>query len=212
MRMEALAACIVIVVAGSVLHTAFLPLEARLPTPRLRTVLAISFTALFAVIAGMNSADIVTNRRYLVRNDVATFGAGMGWWFPERAAAFLEKENIPGEIFNTYDQGGFLLWRLGEHHRDYIDGRAIPFGLDIFLLQQELMQAPLDSPLWQQTAARYNINVFLLPLSRLHMTPLLRLKDFCQSRNWRPVYLDEVSAVFVRRYAADGRPDPALGS
>ena len=199
MRMEALTACVVVVVGGAVLHAAFVQVGSHIRIPRFRHVLAISFTALFAILAGMNLSDIVTNRRYLIRNDVATFGVGRGWWFPESAAAFIERENLPGEILNTYDQGGFLLWRLGEHYRDFIDGRALPFGTDIFDLQQGLMQAPLDSPPWQDTANRYNINVFVLPLSRLHNTPLLRLRDFCGSRAWRPVYLDEVSAVFLRR-------------
>ncbi len=31
------------------------------------------------------------------------------------------------EIFNTYDEGGYIAWRLGPNYRDYIDGRALPF-------------------------------------------------------------------------------------
>ena len=123
----------------------------------------------------------------------------MGWWYPQRAAEFLEREKPPGNIFNTLDEGGFLLFTLGDEYRDYIDGRAIPFGVESFQRQQDLLQASLDSPLWQQEADRYHINTFILPLNRIHMTPLLRLKDFCDSHTWRPVYLDEVSAVFVRR-------------
>jgi tetratricopeptide (TPR) repeat protein len=55
---------------------------------------------------------------------------------------------------------------------------------------------------WQQLAGQYQINTFILPLARVHRTPLQRLKDFCNSKLWRPVYLDEVSVVFVRRTPA----------
>ena len=200
-RMEALTACVVVVVGGSVLHSAISRFASRIRHVRVRSALAISAAVLFAIFACVQSLDVVTQRGYFIRNDIWTCGAGMGWWYPQRAAEFLEREKPPGNIFNTLDEGGFLLFTLGDEYRDYIDGRAIPFGVESFQRQQDLLQASLDSPLWQQEADRYHINTFILPLNRIHMTPLLRLKDFCDSHTWRPVYLDEVAAVFVRRTA-----------
>ncbi len=198
-RMEALTACVVVIVGGSVLHSHARQLASRIPNNRLRSALAISAGVLVAAFACAQSIDLITGRHYLVRNDISTFGAGTGWWYPQQAAAFIEREGPPGRIFNTLDEGGFLLSRFGSDYRDAIDGRAIPFGPESFERQQELLQASLDSPLWQQQAERFHINTFILPLARIHLTPLRRLKDFCNSKNWRPVYLDEVSAVFVRR-------------
>jgi hypothetical protein len=42
------------------------------------------------------SVDLVTDRSYLASTDLGTFGTGLSWWFPERAAAFVERENLPG--------------------------------------------------------------------------------------------------------------------
>lgn len=198
-RMEAQTACVVVVVGGSVLHSLAHRLASRIPNNRLRFALAISAGVLVVAFACAQSIDLVSGRHYLVRNDISTFGAGTGWWYPQQAAAFIEREKPPGRIFNTLDEGGFLLSIFGSDYRDAIDGRAIPFGPESFERQQELLQASLDSPLWQQQAERFHINTFILPLARVHLTPLQRLKDFCNSENWRPVYLDEVSAVFVRR-------------
>jgi tetratricopeptide (TPR) repeat protein len=64
----------------------------------------------------------------------------------------------------------------------------------------ELMATPPESPVWQREAEHYNINAILIPFGRyngLHLFPVLR--QFCASEAWPPVYLDEVSAVFVRR-------------
>ncbi|HXW17978.1 MAG TPA: tetratricopeptide repeat protein, partial [Candidatus Acidoferrales bacterium] len=125
---------------------------------------------------------------------------GLSWWFPERAAAFLERENIPAQIFDSYNEGGYIVWRLGPKYLDYIDGRAIPFGPRSFERNTELMSAPPDSPAWQQEAERYGINSIIVPLGRYFGLPLFpALQEFCSSDAWRPVYLDEVSAVFVRR-------------
>jgi tetratricopeptide (TPR) repeat protein len=125
---------------------------------------------------------------------------GLSWWFPEQAAAFVERENLPGEIFSTGSEGAYMAFRLGPKYRDYIDGRAIPFGTELMLRSGRLKATPPDSPEWKQEVNRYNINVILLPISRLQglqFFPVLR--QFCESDLWRPVYLDEVSVVFLRR-------------
>jgi tetratricopeptide (TPR) repeat protein len=127
----------------------------------------------------------------------------LSWWFPERAAAFIERENLPSNIFNSLLEGGFFTWRLGMKYPDYIDGRLIPFGRELFDRNQTLMQTLPDDPEWEKEADRYQINTILLPLARYYAFesfPVLR--QFCASETWRPVFLDEVSVVFLRRTPA----------
>jgi tetratricopeptide (TPR) repeat protein len=134
------------------------------------------------------------------KTSLASFGTGLGWWFPEGGAAFIERESMPGQIFNSYDEGGYIIWRLGPKYRDYIDGRGDPFGEELFNRNGTLHLTPPDSPEWQREAERYDINAIIVPLARynaLQFFPLLR--QFCASNTWRPVYLDEVSIVFLRR-------------
>ena len=198
-RMGALFACVVVVVAGPVLSAAFQKASARLPNVRTRAYVVYAAVLVLGVIAGLRCYDLVSNRFYLSGTSESTFGAGLGWWFPERAAAFIENQNLPGEIFNTYDAGGYVAWRLGPQRRDSIDGRAIPFGVELIERHNKLLQLSPDLPAWQAEANRYNINTILLPLARYDGIELVKLQDYCNSQQWQPVYLDEISAVFVRR-------------
>jgi hypothetical protein len=47
------------------------------------------------------------------------------WKFPSAAADFLLKNRIAGRMFNTYEYGGYLMWRLWPQERVFIDGRAL---------------------------------------------------------------------------------------
>ncbi len=49
---------------------------------------------------------------------------GALWRFPV-AAADLLAENVPGNLFNSYEYGGYLIWRLGPERKTFIDGRAL---------------------------------------------------------------------------------------
>ncbi len=197
-RMGALFACVVVVVGGAVLSTAWARYSSYIRSPRMRLALAGIAVAIVAVVASLRSFDVVTNRYYFQSIEPSTFGAGLSWWFPQRAAEFVERANLPPEIFNSYGQGGYLAWRLGARYRDYVDGRAIPFGTARILRSAKLLQVSPDSEVWQQEAERYNINTMILPLGRFDVLRFGKLRDFCNSRNWRPVYLDETSAVFLR--------------
>jgi len=203
-RFEALFAIMTVIVAGSVLASAFAQLSQRGETSLRWTRCSTGLTlgvALFAVmLACLRSFDLISDRRYLESGDeLGTFGAGLSWWFPERAAAFIERENIPGQIFNSYNDGGYFVWRLGAKYPDYIDGRTLPFGPKLIERNAILMRSLPGSSAWQREAQDRNINSIFVPLGRsngLHLFPVLR--QFCASDAWRPVYLDEVSAVFIR--------------
>ncbi len=195
-RMEGLTACVVVVFGGAMLSAAGRRIGGWIPMPRLRSALAIAATVAFAALAVVRAADFVSDQVYITgRTD---FGAGLTWWFPQRAAEFVNRENLPPEVFNSFNEGGYMVWALGQKYRDYVDGRSVPFGLGIFERERELLVAPLDSPRWQQEAEKYNINTMVLQLNSEEVA-FDRLPELCTSENWRPVYLDEAAIVLVRR-------------
>jgi tetratricopeptide (TPR) repeat protein len=222
-RLQALFACIAVVVGGAVLDepifdepildepgNAAEPQEGSQVSPAVgrRTqfvttgvlLLLLPLTITVAGLAAVRSWDLISNRFYLRSTELSLFGTGLSWWFPERAVEFLRREKLPGNVFNTYSLGGYLTWRLFSDYRDYIDSRALPFGPQLFFRAYELSVEPPDSPAWQQEAEARGINTILVPLARYDgMTLFPQLHSFCRSQSWRPVYMDEVSAIFVRR-------------
>ena len=202
-RMQALFACLVVILAASAFEPAIALLKRRIAGEKMRVILAAPVAALCVFIA-TSSVSLVNNRYYLGRTNTANFGAGLSWWFPERAAEFVEQNSIPGNILNLYNVGGYFTWRLGPKYRDYVDGRAIPFGEERFLRLDQLMHSEPDSAEWQKEAERYGINALLVPLARYDGLSLFPgLHRFCSSQQWRPIFMDEVSAVFVRNTPAN---------
>jgi Tfp pilus assembly protein PilF len=149
-------------------------------------------TAVALVVTGARSLDLISSRTYILNGADELFGAGESSLFPERAAAFILREHLPGNIYQPYSLGGFTAFRLGPDYKDFIDGR----GVSSAVVQEysRLFSSPVDSPEWETEAAHRGINVVLLPMER---SPT-QLAEFCRAKLFRPVYLDEVSAVFLR--------------
>jgi tetratricopeptide (TPR) repeat protein len=209
-RLQALFACIAVVIAGAILDELLdrtppnenVPrADPRAPSPtRMQLAIAGILLVTATSLAFARAADLISNRYYMRSILRASFGTGLSWWYPERALDFLQREKLPANVFNPYSLGGYLTWRLFPAYRDYIDGRAIPFGPHLFFRAYELSVDPPDSRAWRQEAETRGINTIIVPLSRYQgMTLFPQLGAFCRGQSWRPVYLDEVSAIFVRR-------------
>ena len=210
-RLQGLFACVVVIVAGSLLEE-ILQAEREAKSSKkakslrgrpLRLARGYGLIAILILIAGtstLRSVDLVTNRYYMRADQLASFGTGLSRWFPERAVQFLQREKPPGNIFNGYSLGGFLTWRLYPEYRDYIDSRALPFGPELFFRAYDLAAGPPDSAAWTHEADARGINAIVAPISRYQgMTVFPQLHNFCHSKSWTPVYLDEVSVVILRR-------------
>jgi len=200
-RLQALFACIVVVAGGSLIGEGLDVLEARdlLRSTRFRLAPALVVIVALLALCGVRSADLVSNRYYLRFSQRSQFGAGLSWWFPERAVDFIQREKLPANVFNGYALGGFLTWHLFPAYRDYIDSRALPFGPELFFRAYDLSTEPPESAAWRQEADARGISTIIVPLSRDQgMSLFPQLHAFCRSESWHAVYLDEVSAVFVR--------------
>ena len=200
-RFEGPFAPIAVIIGGSIIADAFVEIEwMRQIRQRFALAATAAVLAMVFFLVAMRVGDLVTNRYYLRETAaVSLFGAGESFWFPERAAAFLSREHLPPNIFNDYNSGGFLTWALPPEYGDYIDGRSVPFGANLFLHFEELLRTPLDSSVWQQEADQRNINTVIVSLDHvIGIGALPSLEASCRSQQWRPVYLDSQAAVFVR--------------
>ena len=207
LRFQGLFSLVVIVVGGTLLAELFATLAAGAtaawatpakPSSALRWAGAALIVAVCAMTA-LRIADLVSNRQYVVSASTSSFGPGESWWFPERAAAFMEREKLPGNIFQPYNLGGFTALRLGPQYPDYIDGRGV--SGEVSAEEQALLAQSPDSALWEQVAERRNINVVLFSLARYGGLGGFDVNAFCGAAHWRPIYLDEVSLVLLRRTA-----------
>lgn len=200
-RFLVLLACVLVVVGGSVFTSGWNRIRARIPCAQLHARAGIALALLLFLLTGLRAFDLVTNRSSLRGDAISSFGAGLSWWFPERALDFVAHERLPAQVFNGYEYGGFVEWKLGPEYKEYVDSRAIPFGPDLFPKLEQLMDAPADSALWQQTAEAYGIHTVVFSLARYDglVNVFDSLKSYCNSPVWRPVYMDEISAVFVER-------------
>jgi tetratricopeptide (TPR) repeat protein len=164
---------------------------------------AAALTAALCVVAIIHIADYVSDRSYVYFRADSRFGAGEAFWFPERAARFIEQEKLPGNVFTTFAVGGFAALRLGPGYPNFIDGRADHLNPPLFLTEQKLETSGPASPTWQAAAQKWDINTVVIANAGYRAPQGMDAGAFCYSASWRPVYLDEASLVLVRNDPAN---------
>jgi hypothetical protein len=79
--------------------------------------------------------------------------------FPSSAVAFLQTHPSP-RIFNHYDWGGYLIWRLYPSTPVFIDGRADLYGRQLL---DQFANAYQFKDEWEQTLQGWNIDTVIVP-------------------------------------------------
>jgi hypothetical protein len=97
--------------------------------------------------------------------------------YPTHAVVYLQQHGCEdGNIFNDYDYGGYLIWKLPEQPV-YIDGRMpswrAPDGHKYLDRYYDILKHPAR---YQDTFKRYNIRCVLLRRARTNYKLLTRLK------------------------------------
>ena len=113
-----------------------------------------------------------------------------------QAARFILDRGLPGPIFNDFQLGAYLSYRLYPRHRLFIDGRVLDPALVVRYTQM------VESPsLWRQAEGRYGFRTVVLGnFSKTLRSPLGRA--LLQDPRWRLVYLDPLAAIFTRGASA----------
>lgn len=111
----------------------------------------------------------------------------MDGFFPSGAMAFIQEEGIAGNIFNSYNWGGYIIWNRYPQQRVYIDGRCDLYG-ESFV--NRYVDIYMGKPGWNKALKEDKIAYVLVePSTYLAYA----LKD---SSEWTQIYSDEVSVLY----------------
>jgi len=113
------------------------------------------------------------------------------WRYPAGAASFLNEHHITAPLFNTYEYGGYLIWK---DQRVFIDGRAL--SESVFQDYRTILAAPPGEPARTALLTKYGVGAMVVNAFEYNAGTLypivLALPD------WKLVYEDPQSLVFVR--------------
>lgn len=109
--------------------------------------------------------------------------------FPREAVQIIAARYPGARIFNNYDWGGYLLYKLYPRNLVFIDGRLDPYWS---LLPGDYETIKEEKPGWEQRLEDYKISVVLIrPTDRLG-------EGLSRDPAWKLVYGDSRSALFAR--------------
>lgn len=119
------------------------------------------------------------------------------WHYPVAEAEFVCAERLPGNLFNSYGVGGYLMWTLYPDYRVFWDGRQD--SAEMFRLGLLVSNA---RPGWEAVLERFGVNVIVHEACSQASGARFPLLDALgRSPDWALARTGESHVVFVRRRA-----------
>ncbi|TSC53576.1 MAG: hypothetical protein LiPW39_195 [Parcubacteria group bacterium LiPW_39] len=150
---------------------------------------------IFVILIGSVYAA-VSSRYYLKFLKSERFGLNV----PVGAGAavdFLKANKISGRLFNNFDIGSYLIWRLYPEQKVFVDGR--PEAYPANFLESVYISMQTDPAVWRHYADDvYKIDYVFF--AHTDATPWGRkfLQNIAADANWVMVYLDPTAAIWLR--------------
>ncbi len=110
--------------------------------------------------------------------------------FPVAAVAYLQGHSVPGPMFNSYWFGGYLVWSRGPREKVFIDGRGDVYERGGVLA--DYLHIAYVEPGALGVLKNYGVRSCLIERDAALGEVL------STSQDWRRVYVDAVSTIFVR--------------
>lgn len=177
----------------AILAAFFMPSSAQelfvsIPKNRLKNLMGIVVSVL----------TLVTLTTYIFKP--ANSGTGLNEKsYPVRATDFLIENKLGKNIYNSYDWGGYLMWRLYPDYLVFVDGRS--GSKDTFNASTNI-----DNLLtgWEKDLVRFNIKTIITRTCYDDTGgPILLIEALTKSKDWALIYSDDIALIFTRR---DSKP------
>ena len=148
-----------------------------------------------AVIVCLTSIKVTTQGMHIVRSGRnLRMHLGVGYNKPDGAIDYVLKNHLRGNMYNSYDIGGYIIWRGYPDLKVMMDGRVVVYGKELLWKIMYLDPEKLES-----LVREYSIGYFILKNSAGEED----LNDYLHlTKRWALVYFDDEALVYVKRDAA----------
>jgi hypothetical protein len=174
---------------GAFLIAAYLPVGSSTAGARERPALD---WALAATLLGAIVALIVQGRAFQFRASTRT---------PVGAADFLANHRIQGRMFNTWSQGGYLIWRLWPQLPVFIDGRVLNESVAADAQRILFAADATGGKSYDILLAEYGVDIVVMdcfePVRGAAYYLPVALAD-PQQTDWKLVYRDAHDLIYMR--------------
>lgn len=120
-------------------------------------------------------------------------------YMPVHSADFLRQAEYKGKIFNTYNWGGYLLWRLSPDIQVANDSRFLDESVVLEMRRCESnAKNASGGSICKDILDKYAINSAVIPLKNGAKPSPLSL-FFAGERDWKLMFSDQISAVYMRK-------------
>lgn len=126
---------------------------------------------------------------YFYKTQIVKFGFDMRESsYPKQAAELINNSLLPGNMFNHYNYGGYLIWKM-PNYKVFVDGR-----LEMYLGQagQDYLTILTAKPGYEKLLEKYQINFLINYLT----DPIV--EKLVEDDNWRYIYNDNQYIVLVK--------------
>ncbi len=121
----------------------------------------------------------------------------------EKGVDFIKQNRVEGPVFNNFDVGSFLIWKLYPEQKVFVDGRPEAYTVDFFEKVYKPMQ---ESPeLWKKYSEKYKINYIFFDYKDITPWAQKFLSTISRNPLWPIVYLDESTVIFLKRMPENQR-------
>lgn len=112
------------------------------------------------------------------------------------AVDFMERNNLKGPLFNNFDIGSYLIFRLYPSEKVFVDGRPESYPADFF--QKIYIPMQQDQKLFTEMDKKYQFNTIFF--SHTDQTPWAKqfLRDIVKNPAWKIVYLDDTVIILTK--------------
>jgi hypothetical protein len=116
-------------------------------------------------------------------------GFGIGNVNPVAEAEFLAAAGLGPRIYNIFDSGGYLLWRLDPAYKVMVDQRSFPY---LSWFDDQYRFSIGES--FEEFLRKYPADVALIDLAKADC-----VRNFVRAPDWQLAYYGPTAAVFVKR-------------
>jgi hypothetical protein len=135
------------------------------------------------------------------------------WQLPSGAADFLKAHQVTDRMFNTYETGGYLVWRLWPMQKDFIDPRGLSEEAYADYRRMLINTDTNGGMSARKLFDKYGIQVLILEgFERFsgQVYPLTVNLAAPNQSEWKLVYADAKGVVFMRHPPAGVQPLDSL--